>query len=251
MSARGNPWLLADAGQPASTPALVCIPHVGGNAAAFGSWQGRLGSGVRVLAVQLPGHGARAAERPLTSIPEIAEALAVHLEPELHTPYAIYGHSLGAIVGYELARLLGGFGRAPGHLFVGACRPPDAPLDRPALHDASDDRIVEYLASLNGTADALVADPAVRALVLPGVRADLEAWETYRHVAGAPIPVSITAIAGADDPSPTPGDMRGWASCTSRAFQLATVPGGHFFLRDCRDAVLDLIGLAFRPAVPA
>ena len=249
MSARANPWLLGDPGA-ASTPALICIPHAGGNAAAFASWTGRLGPGVRVLAVQLPGHGARAAERPLTSIPDIVDELVLGIARDLPETFAMYGHSFGALVGYEVARLMSGsLGRAPIQLVVGACRPPDALLDRPPLHAASDDRIVEYLASMSGTADELTADPAVRALVLPGVRADLEALETYRHVPGAPVRVPITAIAGADDASLRPAEMRGWAHHTASPFRLATVPGSHFFLRTSRAAVLDVIVGAFRPTV--
>jgi surfactin synthase thioesterase subunit len=104
---------------------------------------------------------------------------------------------------------------------------------------------------MDDTADQLMADPALRALVMPGLRADLEALETYRHVPRPPTRVPITAIAGAGDRSPTPGEMREWARHTASAFRLATVPGGHFFLRESRAAVLDVIAGALRPTVAA
>jgi medium-chain acyl-[acyl-carrier-protein] hydrolase len=127
-----------DSADPAAAPALVCIPHLGGNAALFGWWASRLATDVRVLPVQLPGRGSRGAERPLRSIAEIVDALALNVGPELGVRYALYGHSLGALVAFEFARLMGEeLGRPPEHLFVGACRAPDAPLDRPFLHGSS------------------------------------------------------------------------------------------------------------------
>lgn len=250
MTAARNPWLLSSPASPddaGRTPALVCIPHLGGNAAVFGWLSTRLAPGVRVLPVQLPGRGSHAAERPLASVPEIVDAMAIAIAPELAGPYALYGHSLGALLAFEFARLMGGgLGRPPEHLFVGACRAPDVALDRPFLHDAPDTAILEYLSAMDGTPDALIADAELRAAVLPAVRADLEAWETYRFVSSGPIAVPITAIAGSSDPSLRPADMRGWARQTSGVFRLITVPGGHFFIRDAREEILNLVASAFR-----
>jgi surfactin synthase thioesterase subunit len=174
----------------------------------------------------------------------VADALALNVAPELRGRYAVYGHSLGAMIGFEFARLMAHLGRPPDHLFVGACRPPDAALDRPFLHDAPDDAILGYLRDMDGTPDTLIADASLRTSVLAAVRADLEAWETYRFVESGPIAVPITAIAGTTDRSESPAEMRGWARHTSGAFRLATVPGGHFFLRDARDEALAIIAAA-------
>jgi surfactin synthase thioesterase subunit len=246
VSAARNPWLLSGATTQDDTaaPALLCIPHLGGNAAVFGWWSMRLAPGVRVLPVQLPGRGSRSAERPLRSIAEIAEALALNVAPELRGTYALYGHSLGAIIAFEFARVMDALGRPPEHLFVGACRAPDAPLDRPFLHDAPDDALLDYLRGMDGTPDALIADAGLRATVLDAVRADLEAWETYRFVEGGRLASPITAIAGADDRSVSAAEMRGWGRHSDGGFRLATVPGGHFFLRDARDEVLGIVASA-------
>ena len=255
MTAARNPWLLSGPASPehaSAAPALVCIPHLGGNAAVFGWWSTRLAPGVRVLPVQLPGRGSHAAERPLRSIPEIVDAMALAIAPELAGPYALYGHSLGALVAFEFARLMGaGFGRPPGHLFLGACRAPDVPLDRPFLHDAPDAFILDYLEAMDGTPDALMADADLRAAVLPAVRADLEAWETYRFVDSGPIAAPITAISGTADRSVRAPEMRGWARQTTGAFRQVTVVGGHFFIRDARDEVLAVVASAFRTGVAA
>lgn len=254
MSAATNPWLLSGAAGPGdatSAPALVCIPHLGGNAAVFGWWSMRLAPGVRVLPVQLPGRGARSAEPPLRSIAEIADALALHVAPELRGSYVLYGHSLGAVIAFEFARLMGELGRPPEHLIVGACRAPDAALDRPFLHAAPDADILDYLRGMDGTPDALIADASLRSGVLRAVRADLEAWETYRFVERPPLAIPITAIAGAADASVAPVEMRGWSRHTTGTFRFATVDGGHFFLRDARDEVLALVSSALPGRVAA
>lgn len=246
MSATGNPWLLSGSGSTeasGTSPALVCLPHLGGNAAVFGWFAVRLEPDVRVLAVQLPGHGARSGERPLTSIDEIADALVLNLRDELRGPSILYGHSFGALVAFEVARRLSaGLGRPPEHLVVGACRAPDVPLDRPQLHAAPDADVLDYLRSMDGTPTELVDDAGVRALLLPAVRADLEAWETYRFVPGQPLSVPVTAIAGRTDTSVEAAELRGWGRHTSGPFQFKTVDGGHFFLRDARAEVAAILG---------
>jgi surfactin synthase thioesterase subunit len=245
VSPAGNPWLLSgpgsrDAGR--TSPALICVPHLGGNAAVFGWFAARLAPEVRVLPVQLPGHGARSAERPLTSIDALADALVLNLREELGGPSILYGHSFGALVAFEVARRLSsGFGRPPDHLVVGACRAPDVELDRPQRHAAPDRDMVDYLRSMDGTPDSLVDDPAVRALVLPAVRADLEAWETYRFIPGSSLSVPITAVAGRTDRSVEHADIRGWGRQTSGPFRFLSVDGGHFFLRDARMELAEIL----------
>ena len=251
MIAVRNPWLLGGAtgGAGLGSRALVCLPHLAGNAAAFGAWAGRLAPDIRVLAVQLPGRGPRQAEPPLRSIPELVDGMALALGPDLRSPYALYGHSFGALVAFELARLMAqSLGRPPEHLFVGACRPPDSPLGRAFIHDGPDEAILEYVRGMGGTPDALLAVEELRAAALPVVRADLEALETYRFAPGQPIAVPITAFGGADDPSVPSPELRGWARHTSRAFRLVTVPGGHFFLRDAADQVLETIRTTLVPS---
>jgi surfactin synthase thioesterase subunit len=262
VSAAGNPWLLsgsASTGTPgaAATPSLICLPHLGGNAAVFGWFAARLAPEVRVLPVQLPGHGSRSGERALTSIDEIADALILGLREELRGPTVLYGHSFGALVAFELARrLVAGLGHPPAHLVVGACRAPDAPLDRPQLHGSPDADVLDYLRSMDGTPPSLVDDADLRALVLPSVRADLEAWETYRFVPAAPLSMPITALAGRADRSVEAAELRGWAPHTGGGFGLRTVEGGHFFLRDARTEVAAILreltlGAVTERAVPA
>jgi medium-chain acyl-[acyl-carrier-protein] hydrolase len=258
VSAVANPWFLSGpraSDGPRSAPALICLPHLGGNAAAYGWYAAKLAPDVRVLAVQLPGHGTRASERPLTSIGDIADALSTGLRDELRAPYVLYGHSFGALVAFEVARLAAsGLGQPPDHLVVGACRAPDAPLDRPFLHAAPDADVLDYLRSMDGTPAELVDDAAVRASMLRAVRADLEAWETYRFVPGAAaLAVPVTAIAGTADPSVEAAEVRAWRGHTTGPFRFVTVEGGHFFVRDARHellAVLRDIALATR-GVPA
>jgi medium-chain acyl-[acyl-carrier-protein] hydrolase len=231
-------------GGPASTVTLLCVPHLAGNAAVFSGWGSRPLAGVAVVPAELPGRGRRVREAPLTSIAAIVDDLAARYSDVWTGAFALYGHSMGAIVSYELARLLCELGRPPAALIVGACRSPMVPVDHGSTHARPDVEVLDYLRRQSGTPGAVFDSAELAALVLAVARADLEAWETYVYRAGPALPTPITAVGGTHDPGIDRRDLEGWRACTFGEFRVELLEGDHFFAKTSRAALLQLIGRA-------
>ncbi|MFE6667950.1 thioesterase II family protein [Streptomyces sp. NPDC057697] len=236
-----NPWLRRPAGQGAAGRVrLVCLPYAGGGAGVYRDWL-RAGPelGVEVLAVRPPGREQRFGEPPFDDARSLAERLAVVLEPYLDGPYALYGHSVGSVVGlalaHELARSPGT--RQPLGLFVGAGVAPGALRPEPEW-SGSDAELTEWLRRTGGTPSGVLARPGLVARVLPALRADLAMAAGYRGRPGERLAVPIQGFAGAADPMATAAAMTGWGAETTGRFQLSQVPGGHFFLAESGRQVL-------------
>jgi surfactin synthase thioesterase subunit len=221
--------------RPRTLAMLFCLPYAGAGTSAFQGWAAALGPDVDVQPVVLPGRQARIAEPPGIDVAALASALAARAD----RPYAIYGHSLGARLGFEAVReLRRRGGPLPLRLYVGGCRPPEmaGPPDPYAgLSRLGEEELVARLAGLGGMPEALLAEPELLDLVLPAVRADFAWLDGYRYRPEPPLPVPIVAFAGDADPVATPLDMRGWARHTSAGFSLRTEPGDHFFLHPRRE----------------
>jgi surfactin synthase thioesterase subunit len=216
---------------------LFCFPGAGGGAFAFGAW----GEGLRdveVHAAQLPGRQTRAGERPLASMASLIAAAHDALVPLLDRPCALLGHSLGAIVAFELARALRDDGVPPHHLFVCGARGPHLPRPTHAFGKASDADLTERLRALEGTPPEILANPKMLEVFLPAIRADLTISESYRFSPAAPLPFPITAFGGTDDAFVSRGELQEWRWHTAARFTLRMLPGGHFFIADSRTALL-------------
>ncbi|MEU4347703.1 thioesterase domain-containing protein [Streptomyces sp. NPDC023838] len=218
---------------------LFCFHHAGGGASFFGPWPARVLPGVDVVPVQLPGRESRFRERRFTDAGTLAKALADELAPWLDRPYAVYGHSMGALTGFATvaARMRAG-GRAPLALFVGAYAAPHLTPPLPPADLYGDADLARLLVDVGGLHPQFLGrDDWLRAL-LPIVRDDLRICASHRE-AGLPdpeaakqrLPLDIRAFAGADDALVDPGAVYAWARY-AREFRLTTVPGGHFFPRD-------------------
>jgi medium-chain acyl-[acyl-carrier-protein] hydrolase len=226
-----SPWFKPTPGEASSGPLLICFPHAGGGGAAFRTWPAKLAGTARVLALHPPGRGARLAEDPLHSIGGSAEAIADALLPLTHEPYLFFGNSMGALVAFETARALRARGaRLPAQLFVSARRGPRiAELDAPmaALDDA------QFVAEVQKRYAAIPAEvarePELMELLLPALRADFEALETYEYAAALPLDCAITTIAGETDARATLTLRTPWRDETSGPFHQETMPGGHFY----------------------
>ncbi len=216
---------------PNAASRLFCFPHAGGGPVAFFDWSQRFGAQVECVSLQYAGRGPRLREQPLTSVEDLVGEIGCDLAELTDKPFAFYGHSFGGIVAFELTRQLRQSGLpGPGHLFVGATRPPHLELPYPPIHGLSDREFVNNVQSrYGGIPAAIYNDPEIMEMFLPAMRADFIAYETYRFKPGSPLDIPITAFAGAGDTAVQLESVHEWALHTVAGFDINVLPGGHFF----------------------
>jgi surfactin synthase thioesterase subunit len=203
--------------------------------------------------VQLPGREGRLRERPIPSLRAIVDALVPALAPQLDRPYAFFGHSMGAVLAAEVARALVASGApAPAHLFVSSRRPPHLPPSEPPLHVLPDREFLAELGRRYGGMPAEVLQHAeLVALLLPSLRADIEALETHRAPLRPPMPCPISAFGGSDDRFAPREQLEAWRCETSGAFRVRVFPGGHFYVDARRREVLADVAATLAPLLGA
>lgn len=224
---------------------LFCFPHAGAGASAYRPWVDRLApAGVQVCPVQPPGRENRFGEEPYRRAAPLLDALTPVLAPYLTRPYAVFGHSLGALLAYEMTRAQQRRGGPmPVRLCVSGRIAPDLADPQPPLHDRPEPDLLDALAALGGIPPAVLAEPQLLRLQLPLIRADLAVNECYRHTPGPPLPVPLTAYGGDRDPKAGEAQVRAWQRQTTGPFRARMLPGGHFFVQSAREALLaDLAG---------
>jgi surfactin synthase thioesterase subunit len=233
--AAGTKWFIRKHPGPAATAILFCFPFAGGGAGAYRRWVDSDWAGIDVQPVQLPGRENRMGELPGFTVAEVTAALL----PRLDRPFALYGHSMGGRLAFEVVRELRRRGApAPVRLYLGATRPPDAPPD-PGDRPGGD--VMARLASLGGPDDGALANPELRELLLPVLRSDFAWIDAYRHSPEPPLDVPLVVVAGRDDPAVPPTVTAGWQRHTVAGCRLLTLPGGHLFLRTRPDELAELI----------
>ncbi|MEU6231571.1 thioesterase domain-containing protein [Kitasatospora sp. NPDC047058] len=217
---------------------LLCLPHAGGAAGFFHSWGNAFGEDVEVLAVRYPGRQERIAEDPWTALEDLADAIADELPPYLDTPLAVFGHSMGATLGYEITlRLAQRYHAAPALLMVSCRKAPHLLTPRTAAF-GTDEELLAEVDKLGGTDSALLADADLRDLVLPALRADFRAVARYTARPGVPLPCPVVGYVGDRDPDVGPDEVAGWARTAPLGFELKVLPGDHFYLVGQRDALI-------------
>ena len=210
---------------------LYCVPHAGGGASSFRPWIGAM-PGVAVCPLQPPAREARFRDEPIRAMGQMASEIADVVQDSADGPYAVYGHSLGALTAFETVRELrrrDSRTPMPVHLFVSGCPAPqirDSLL--PNVHDASDEEVVALLRRLGGTPESLLGDPGLLGLILPAIRADLEVKETYRYTPEAPLDLPLTVLDADDDPRAGTAGTAAWREQAAAEFALHTVGQGHF-----------------------
>jgi medium-chain acyl-[acyl-carrier-protein] hydrolase len=236
-----EPWFPFPRSKPNAQLRLFCLPPAGGGATLFRAWHELLPDEVEVFPLQLPGREGRVKERPFSRMPELVSAVVSAVLPHLSRPFAIFGHSMGGLVGFELARQLRRL-RAPQpiHLFVSASRPPHLPdLDR--HHLLSDEALGTALLELGLLPRALASEAEFKRMLLPIFRADAAVTETYSYESEAPLSCALTTFAGVADRQVSCDEVAEWKSYTLGRFNSVVCAGEHGFLTTARSSVVSTV----------
>lgn len=237
-----NRWVSVPRPRAHANVRLFCFPYAGGTAAGFHAWSAKVAPTVEVCAVQLPGRANRLGETPFVRLSALVPALEDALSPLLDRPFAFFGHSMGALLAFELARQLHKTrDLEPLHLFASAARAPGTPSREPHVHTLPEAKFLRALRRLEGTPAEVLANADMMALVAPTVRADFAVCETYRYRKGSKLTCPITAFGGYHDRRVLRADLEAWATETSGPFAIRMWPGGHYFIREQEDRVLQFI----------
>lgn len=237
------PWLSCPRPDPAARLRLFCLPYAGGGGSIFRQWPPRLAGLAEVCPILLPGREARFREPAHTRMEPLVAALEQGIAPHLDKPFAFFGHSMGALIAFDLCRRLQqGRGVSPVCLFVSGSRPPHATWAEASVHSLADR---DFLACVHdryhAIPDAVRDNAELAQIVLPALRADFELLETYQCEEPGRLPCPLVAYGGRQDDTVTPTELESWSRYTDRSFRCRVLPGDHFFLRTAEaDLLADL-----------
>jgi medium-chain acyl-[acyl-carrier-protein] hydrolase len=233
---------------PAARIRLFCFPYAGGGASVFLPWSNRIGKDVDVWPIQLPGRENRVSEPCLVSVDDVVTGIADDPDLGFTGRFAFFGHSLGAIIAYEVARRLRERGRTgPARLFASARRAPQIPLSHPPCWNLPDAEFQARLMALNGTPSEVFRDQEVLDLTLPALRADFRLDETYVHVKpDVRLSCPIKVFGGTTDAEIPIEDLAAWRAVTTAPVDLRMFDGDHFFIQTQRTALIDAVAHSLR-----
>jgi surfactin synthase thioesterase subunit len=218
---------------------LFCLPFAGGGPATYRLWHKTLPSDVQVVAVLLPGRGPSSGEHPPDSVEKLVQTLLPAIEAADDLPYAFFGHSMGALLAFELTVALESSGASrPDHLFVSSRRAPDEVHRGEMIHALPDSQFLNELdRHFGGVPDMIRNEPDLLKLLLPGLRADVRAFETYRPLTTSKVGCPVHVYGGADDVRPRPVHLDGWQRVADQQVSIRLFPGDHFYLNQQREAL--------------
>jgi len=247
-----DPWIAFRKPNPRARLRLFCFSYAGGGASVYRTWHRDLPSDIEVLPVQLPGREGRLKEERFRHIDPLIETLMEVLPRYLDMPFAFFGHSLGAIVAYELTqKLRAELGKSPLYLMVSARRAPQVPPDEEPIYALSPEEFYEKLREFEGTPAEVLEHPELMELLEPLLRADFELNDTYEAKPDAPLlDCPITAFGGLEDKDVSRENLEAWREVTRGPFRLRMFPGGHFYLHEGRNALIAAVAQDLMPVVP-
>jgi medium-chain acyl-[acyl-carrier-protein] hydrolase len=236
-------WVVFPKPNPQARFRLFCFPYAGGGATIYRAWPDDLPSHIEICAIQPPGRENRFLEPRFTHLPALVRALDTAIDPYLQAmPFAFFGHSLGALMGFELIRALQKRqGPLPLHLFVAAHRAPQFLERHIRLYDLPDEVFLKELRRLDGTPQEVTENTDLMEVMMPLLRADFELAESYTYQESDPLLCPITAIGGVSDRDVNEKELDGWRQQTTGDFHLHMLVGDHFFLAKNRTALLQII----------
>lgn len=233
-----SPWLI-NASVSQARMRLFCFPYAGGSAFNFMPWRAVLDPSIEISAVQLPGRGARIADAPIASMSTLLKMLAPVITQHSELRFAFFGHSVGALIAFELARYLQLHGvRGPERLFVSGCQAPQYRSPTRNLHELPDAAFLDELKNYNGTPAEVLENRELMELILPSIRADFALAESYAYRSGPLLHAPLSVFAGKDDDNKASGQVDGWKRETVGDCRISWFDGGHFFVNTARDPVI-------------
>jgi len=230
---------------------LFCFPYAGGGTLSFRTWSDSLPSTVEVCSIELPGRGTQIRSVPFTRLEPLVQVIAQALLPHLDKPFAFFGHSMGALISFELARLLRKQNeQEPVHLFVSGRHAPQTPSQEPPIHTLPEPAFLDKLRRLNGTPKAVLENVELMQLLLPILRADFAIVETYVYATESPLNCPITAFGGLQDVEVSFDQLQAWRQQTNASFSLQMLPGDHFFVHSAQALLLQSLAQQLQPRSP-
>lgn len=239
-------WAMSFKPNPSARMRLFCIPYAGSGASMYRDWNASVRDDVEVIGIQLPGRENRFSEPHMTSIDTVVEQLIRVMSGYSDKPFVLFGHSLGALIGFELTRALQRLRLpAPRHLIVsGTCAPPRRHVEEP-INQLPDDAFLEKIRHFNGTPKSLLQDEELMKLFMPLLRADFHIAETYRYEERGPVWCPLTALGGDEDDGVSLEDLSAWSTVCRGTYEEHIFRGDHFFIHNHKMAIIDLVNGVF------
>jgi medium-chain acyl-[acyl-carrier-protein] hydrolase len=252
LKRQATPWLVIPRENPSARLRLFCFPYAGGTAMTYRRWPECLPGGVEVCAVQPPGRGDRLREKPFVSLLPLVRAIAAAIAPRLDKPFAFFGHSMGAMVSFELARhLRAEWRRLPAHLFISGRRAPQLDRSERVTYNLPESEFIDSLRDLNGTPPEVLEHRELMQLMSPLLRADFAVCQTYDYRHEPPLDCPLTAFGGLSDREVSRRQLEAWREQTSAPLVLRMLPGDHFFLNSAQSTLLSLLSHELNKIRPA
>jgi amino acid adenylation domain-containing protein len=234
-----TPWISCYKPRPDALLRLFCFPHGGGGPQAFKSWADNLPKEIEVYCLNLPGRGSRRNYPPIHNMPELSDQIVHALSAYLDKPFALFGHSVGALVAYEVTRGLEEKGSPlPVRLLVSAHKVPHDALEEEPMYNLPDQELVQKIIDLGLVPAEVLENKELIDFILPPLKADFEVSETYKYTERNPLPVAITAMGGEGDTLLSPEDLDAWKEYSSLSFQSFLYKGDHFYTETLQKEVL-------------
>ncbi len=235
-----NSYITCPKPSPQASLRLFCFPYAGGSSLVFRTWAESLPKNIEICPVELPGRGIQMKSSPFTRMEALVNAIAPIFLPYLDKPFAFFGHSMGGLVSFELARhLRKEYAKKPIRLFVSASRAPQIPSPKPPIHALPEAEFFQELRRLNGTPASVLENTELMQILAPILRADFAVLETYVYTQKPSFEFPITAFGGLEDQEVTLQELGGWREQTQNSFQLQLFSGDHFFIHSAQSLLLE------------